>query len=136
MTTYKTKVDLWLICTIIGVTVIPVLPVIIYDFSWIIVLILSFILCVSLYAIFSISYTIHGCELTVKCGVFSKSVYNIQEVTSIKDTNTILSSPASSLERIAIYFSNQRTPLILSPKDKMKFINELKSINRGIIYSP
>ena len=40
---YKTKIAIWLICAIIGFTVIPIIPVLVYDFSWIVVTIVALI---------------------------------------------------------------------------------------------
>lgn len=132
-TVYKTKVAIWLICVIIGFTVIPIIPVLIYAFSWTIVVIVASILFFALYTIFDISYIINGNTLTVKCGFLSKTKYNINEISKIKKTKSFLSSPASSMDRIAIYFIQQRTPLIISPKNKVDFIKNLKAINPHII---
>lgn len=61
--------------------------------------------------------------------------YDINQIKKIKDTNySILSAPAASLDRIAIYFAQQKTPLVISPKDKMGFIRNLQSINPNIVY--
>ena len=131
---YKTKIAIWLICAIIGFTVIPVIPVLLYDFSWIVVTIVALILFFALFSLFNIRYTIHDNILSVKCSIFSTTNYDINQIRIIKDSNSILASPASSLDRIAIYFTKQRTPLIISPKDKTGFIRNLKSINPNIIY--
>ncbi len=129
---YKTKVDIWLIFAIIGFTVIPVVPLLIYDFSWIVFTIVSLIVLFATYILFDISYIISDNVLVVKCSKFSKITYDINQINIIKNTNSILSAPAASLDRIAIYFFKQRSPLIISPKDKMKFIEDLQSINQNI----
>ncbi len=131
---YKTKIAIWLICAIIGFTVIPVIPVLVYDFSWIVVTIVALILFFALFSLFNIRYTIHDNILSVKCSIFSTTNYDINQIRIIKDSNSILASPASSLDRIAVYFTKQRTPLIISPKDKTGFIRNLQSINPNIIY--
>lgn len=132
---YKTKISIWLICAIIGFTVIPIIPVLVYDFSWILVTIVALILFFALFSLFDIRYTIHNNILSVKCGMSSTTNYDINQIRKIKDTNSILAAPAASLDRIAIYFIQQKTPLIISPKDKNSFIRNLQSINPDIVYS-
>lgn len=131
---YKTKIAIWLICAIIGFTVIPIIPILIYDFSWIVVTVVALILFFALFSIFGIRYTIHNNLLAVKCGMLSTTSYDINQIREIKDTNSILSAPAASFDRIAIYFAQQKTPLVISPKDKIAFIRNLQSINPDIIY--
>lgn len=106
----------------------------IYDFSWVVLAIITLLLLFSLYLLFSISYTINGNTLIVKCGIFSTAKYNIDDIYKIIDTNTTLASLASSLERIAIYFKGQKHPLIISPKNKQIFINNLQKINDKITW--
>ncbi|MBF1507414.1 MAG: PH domain-containing protein, partial [Prevotella pallens] len=80
-------------------------------------------------------YTIHNNILSVKYSMLSTTNYDINQIRKIKDTNSILAAPAASLDRIAIYFIQQKTPLIISPKDKNGFIKNLQSINPNIVYS-
>lgn len=72
---YKTKIAIWLICVIVGFTVVPIIPVLVYDFSWIGVTIIALILFVALFSIFNTRYTIHNNILSVKCGMFSTDSY-------------------------------------------------------------
>lgn len=123
-------------CVIVGGIVFPIAPFVAADFSWVAVIIVAITLAFSLYAICSISYIVDGSTLTVRSGVFSKTAYKIDEIAKIKDTNSILSAPAASIDRIAIHFANKRSPLVISPKDKADFINVLKSVNPSIIYHP
>ena len=132
---YKTKIAIWLISAIIGFTVIPIIPVLVYDFSWIVVTIVALILFFALFSLFDIRYTIHNNILSVKCGMLSTTNYDINQIRKIKDTNSILAAPAASLDRIEIYFIQQKIPLIISPKDKNGFIRNLQSINPNIVYS-
>ena len=52
------------------------------------------------------------------------------EIKSIKKTNTWLSSPAASMDRIAIKI--KFSPLVISPQNRMEFINDLLSLNPEI----
>lgn len=47
------------------------------------------------------------------------------------ETKSPLSSPATSLDRLEIMY-NKNESIIISPKDRTGFINELKTINPGI----
>lgn len=132
---FKSKVSIWLLCAISGFTIIPILPVFIYSFSWIAITIVALLLIFALYTLFDIAYIINNEILTVKCGIFPKQSYDINQISKITDTNSILASPAASLNRIAIYFLNQRNPLIISPKDKIGFIRYLQSLNPQIVYN-
>ena len=76
-------------------------------------------------------YKITGNTLTVKCGYFPAVNHDISLIATIKPTRTILSAPASSLDRIEIRFVNHSS-VVISPYDKLKFINHLRSINPDI----
>ena len=116
---YKTKVAIWLICAIIGFTVIPIIPVLVYDFSWIVVAIVALILFL-LFLSFDIRYTIHNNILSVKYSMLSTTNYDINQIRKIKDTNSILAAPAASLDRIEIYFIQQKnTSYYFTKRQKM-----------------
>ncbi|THU32402.1 hypothetical protein FAM09_26785 [Niastella caeni] len=76
-------------------------------------------------------YTIDNNLLIIKCGFLYKTTIDIQHIRKIKETNSTISSPATSIDRLEISYGKYRTVLI-SPKQKMEFINELKSLNPGI----
>lgn len=69
---------------------------------------------------------------------FGSKAYPISKIVSIKPTKSIESAPATSFfNRIAIYFEDRTImkgymPLIISPSNKEKFINQLLSINSKI----
>lgn len=66
---YKTKIAIWLICVIIGFTVIPIIPVLVYGFSWIVVAIVALILFLlfSLFLTSAILFMITSSLLNVVC---------------------------------------------------------------------
>ena len=132
---YKSKVSSWLVCVIVGLTAVPIIPILMIDFSWVMMITILLIICFELYFIFSIIYIVDGQTLTVKCGFLQKKRFNITKIKKIQRTNSILSSPAASLDKIAIYFFDQRTPLIISPQKRTEFINHLQRINPNIVYA-
>lgn len=133
-TVYRSKVDAWLVAVIIIVIVVPVILLMPPDFSWKIVLIVGGMLAFMLYCIFSISYVVSDTMLIVKNGVFGNEKYDVKSICKIENTRTILSAPAASLDRIAIYFDDKVTVLVISPRHKEAFINKLLEINPNIRY--
>ncbi len=70
--------------------------------------------------------------LTVKMGFLINTKINISDIKSISKTNSIESAPASSLDRIRIKYGKS-SDIIISPKDKLIFINHLLKINPNIV---
>lgn len=71
--------------------------------------------------------------LQVKCGLFFNTSISIDTIKKIKNSRTVLSSPALSLDRIEIFY-NKFDSVIVSPENKADFVAELKSINPAIEY--
>ena len=76
-------------------------------------------------------YVIEGEELLVKCGFLISMRIAIGSVSKIAETNNPLSSPATSLDRIAIYY-NTSDVVMISPKEKSDFIQHITRINSKI----
>jgi len=85
------------------------------------------------YILFSIRYFINfdKAELLVKIGVFKYAKISISKIHKIKETRTILSSPAASLDRLEVFY-HQFKSVIISPKNKEEFIQDLHKINPEI----
>ena len=112
MKIYRTKISYPLLLSIIGFTILPTVPIMIIDVSFISFIALAIVasfLVLALYTIFSITYSINNEILTVKVGVFQCNQYLIKDIVKIQNTNSILASPASSLDRIAIYFKHNKS---------------------------
>ena len=56
---------------------------------------------------------------------------DISKITKIEKTNSILSSPALSLDRIRIRY-NKYDEVLISPKVKKEFVDELLKVNPTI----
>lgn len=133
MKIYRSKIDCWLAVMISGITILPALPLVISgEDIWVVVL-LAFIAALELAVVTGFRYVIDGSKLIVKAlYVINSGTYDIGNIVEITPTRTILSSPAASLDRIAISLSNSRTPLVISPVDKDAFILALTAINPDI----
>ncbi|MDE6717571.1 MAG: PH domain-containing protein [Muribaculaceae bacterium] len=103
------------------------------------VLIASLSLIFVITALSSIYYKIDGDNLVVYEGFIPKA-YPISRIKTIRQTNNILSAPATSFKRrLAITFSDSSilkssAPLMISPVHQDEFIRLLRQINPGIEY--
>ncbi|WP_289755282.1 PH domain-containing protein [Muribaculum intestinale] len=133
MKIYRSKIDCWLAVLIPALTILPALPIVISgEDIWVVVL-LAFISALELAVVTGFRYVIDGSKFMVKAlYVINSGTYDIGNIVEITPTRTILSSPAASLDRIAISLSNSRTPLVISPVDKEAFISTLTAINPDI----
>ncbi|WP_066217806.1 PH domain-containing protein [Formosa haliotis] len=85
-----------------------------------------------LYLNFSTKYTItKDGLLKVKCGFFYHKSFDINKITSIKKSTNLISSPAPSLDRIELTYGKFDL-IVISPKDKFEFANELTNKNQNI----
>lgn len=132
MVTYRSKIDLWLVMLIYGLISLSVIPAFIYAFSWTLFVIVVFFLALVTILVFDTKYIIDNNILYVKCGFLPKEKYDILQISKIKKTNTIISSPAVSLDRLEIRFIKRKT-LVISPKDKISFVEKLRAVNPDIL---
>ena len=85
-----------------------------------------------LHMFFNTTYKIEKRKLYIKCGFFNYNPVNIGEMKKISKSSNIISSPAASFDRIEIRYG-KFDELIISPKHKTKFVEDLQKINPGII---
>lgn len=81
---------------------------------------------------FNTVYKIKDNHLFVQCGLVTYKPISIATITKISKTNSILSSPAASFDRIAIHYGAY-DQVIISPKDIQAFFNALIRVNPNII---
>lgn len=128
---YKSKKDTWMMAVLIGVPVFIVItglfsfykagPVFLYSY----VGTLIFVLVVYFVLVLPISYTLDEKSLIVKSGLLKESIA-YQDIKSVRPSRSLLSSPALSLDRLAIDHG-KKIPTLISPEDKSKFLMELSS---------
>ena len=85
-----------------------------------------------LHMFFNTTYKIEKRKLYIKCGFFNYNPVKIGEMKKISKSSNIISSPAASFDRIEITYGKFEE-LIISPKHKTKFVEDLQKINPGII---
>lgn len=83
---------------------------------------------------FNTRYTI-GSDgiLLIKCGIFINIKVPINSIYKVENTDSILSAPALSMDRMEIFY-NKFDSVVISPADKAAFVAELQKINPGILY--
>lgn len=125
----------WLILALI--VAVSLWPVFI-DGEWLLPAILAAVfLAFTLTAFMGIYYRIDGDKLVVY-EFFRPTAFPIEKISEIRPSNSLLSSPATSLtRRIAIRFSDRKilkstAPLIISPVRRDEFIARLLSVNPNI----
>ena len=85
-----------------------------------------------LHMFFNTTYTIDKNMLHIKCGFFRYNSINIMDMKKVSKSRSIISSPAASFDRIEISYG-KFDELIISPRNKFKFINDLQKINPNLI---
>ena len=133
-TVYKSKVDKGLLIAIIAIVLLSSLPLL-FEFSWIALALLVVTAAFIADPFCNTSYTIDNGTLHIKCGIFLSSSFPIDRITKISKTNSCLSAPALSMDRIEIRFADKKT-LVLSPKQRQAFIDHLRSLNPDIVVKP
>ncbi|MBF0597811.1 PH domain-containing protein [Faecalibacter rhinopitheci] len=85
------------------------------------------------YLLLSTVYTINNNskKLVVKSGYFYRKI-DIEHIKTIKKSKSWISSPALSIDRIEISY-NKYDSVLISPKNREQFIQELSAINPNII---
>lgn len=131
MSTYKSKVDVWLVVLIFAPAV-----YLLYtslnsaEYGAVIILLLS-VLFVA-YLFLTTEYKITQTALNIKAGFIVDKNIAISEIKSVQKTNNMLSSPALSLDRLEIKYGNKFDFILISPVRKEEFVKELLSVNPDI----
>nr|WP_294777739.1 PH domain-containing protein [uncultured Flavobacterium sp.] len=125
MKVYKSKIDWWLIIVIFVVFCYPMIEGILSkDY---VMFSVSFGVLSLVFLLFkSIKYKIEGEHLQVWL-----TKIDIKSIKKIYSTHNPLSSPALSLDRIAVVY-NKYDEVLISPKEREAFIQELLKINPNI----
>lgn len=88
-----------------------------------------------IYSFYSIRYIISGNILYIKISVFYRKDININTITKVSKTYSLLSAPAASLtHRLELRLDNGKK-IIVSPKKKLPFLEALKRVNPDIEFN-
>lgn len=83
------------------------------------------------YLLLNTYYVISGNFLVVKSGFIVNKKIDINTIVIVSETNNIISAPAASFDRLNIVYK-QHNSILISPRDKIEFIDHLKRINSEI----
>lgn len=129
MQTYKSKIDWWLGLVLVYPIFRSIQSIIEGEWYGYLGLLLTLLLIV--FVSKTTRYIIAEYRLIVKCMFIVNDKIEISKIRKIEKTNSILSSPALSLDRIAVFY-NKYDEVYISPKDKQAFVEELLKINPEI----
>ena len=130
MTVYKSKIGLELIIPLVlllGTEAFIMIYKQLLGGLFIVLLVAAFIS----YVFRSIYYVINNGSLEIHGSSLFYAAIDIASIKSVAETNNILGSPAASIDRLKIEYSKYDSVMI-SPRDKPRFINELVEINPAI----
>ena len=126
---YRSRVSVGLCVFVYGLILICFCPMF-FDFNWGVFTMLVLVLFFVTWLLLGIRYVIDGDELIVKHLITNR--FDIKKLMSIKRSQSLLSSPAASLDRIELRFSKPRLSLLISPRNQKEVIHDLITVNPNI----
>ncbi|WP_149275321.1 PH domain-containing protein [Pareuzebyella sediminis] len=130
MKKYPSKISFGLLALILLVLVGSTIPIITPP-NWPGVFINLAALIFILYLYSQTYYVIDGHFLKVRAGFLVNKKIDINQVHTIRETRSLLSAPALSLDRIEVNWSTNKA-VVISPKNKKEFIEEMLRVNPKI----
>jgi len=128
--TYKSKIDLWLVLFLAAAFGWP-LYMTISEQNWVGLAVCLPVLLFLGYSVSTIEYRIKEDSLIIRSGFSRFNPIPVKTIRRIRETNSVLASPAASLSRLEIIY-NRYDSVLISPKDKSGFIDEIKKINPAV----
>lgn len=129
--TYKSKIGIELLIPIIFIFGIVLFQTINENPKWLGIAIISPILIFVIHLFLTTNYTIDHNKLIIKSGFLFNKTIDINTIKKISETNNLLSSPATSLDRLEISYGKFGS-ILISPKNKNVFINDITAQNPNI----
>ncbi len=96
--------------------------------SWLGIVILILAIFFILHLFLTTYYIITDEELFIKSGMIYQVKIPISSIKKIEKTNSLFSAPATSLDRIVVYYDEKKM-VVISPKEKQAFAAHLKLLN-------
>lgn len=124
---FRSRIDWWIAAIMIFAAIAPIVS------AWMdgAFALWHVIFSLLLLSMFRTVYVVDGNKLCVWMGMIPLTKKEIDQIKSVHRTTTLLSSPALSIDRLAITFANGNT-LVISPKDREGFEAALLSVNPQI----
>ncbi len=134
MNIYKSKIDSGIILLLVVSLLMPSM-IFISEGTWEGLLMLSLVAIFIAYLMRQTKYTINDTTLVVKAGFMVNIKIAISDIISVTKTDSIVSAPANSItDRIEIKYQHTKSEksVIISPKERDAFLNQLVKINPDI----
>lgn len=126
---HKSKVGLEVLVPLV-VILVPVTVVMAIQLIWIGVVVCGLItlFLVSVYA--RTDYKITRELLLIRCGFFYVLDIKVSDIVRVRRSNELSNAPALSVDRLEVIYGGGR--VLISPRNKLKFVNDLKTVNPAI----
>lgn len=128
---YKSGISYWLFGILLLVFSTITVLLILDNAPWyaLVLIIAVFIFVIQLFI--NTYYVIDKELLKIKSGFLYNANIDIHSIRKIEESNSPLSSPAASFDRLEIIYNKYDT-ILISPKDKQLFIQDILKINPSI----
>lgn len=128
---YKSGISYWLLSILL--IVLSTISILLYldGAPWYALLLVFALFAFILQLFVNTYYIIEEDVLKIRSGFLYKLNVDIHQIKKIEETNSPLSSPAASFDRIEIIY-NKFDSVIISPKEKQLFIQDILQINPTI----
>lgn len=127
MEKFKSKISIGLVIFLI-VVLGGMLLKLLYDGVWSVSALIFFQILFIAHMFWTTLYIIENKKLQIKSGFLINFSIDIQQIKKISETNTLMSAPAISFDRLEILY-NKFDTVVISPKEKMQFIEAIQKIN-------
>ncbi len=129
MKVFKSKIDWWFGLILVYPIFLSIKAML--EGEWLGLLGLAAVVGFILFLSKTTQYIINENQLIVKSTWIVNERIDISKITKVEKSNSILSSPALSLDRLLVRY-NKYDEVLISPKEKKEFIDELLKINPTI----
>ena len=86
------------------------------------------------YTFMTTYYIIDHKVLKIRCGLFFNKTIAIDTIQKISESRNPISAPAASLDRLELFYSQNKS-ILVSPREKKKFIDHLLRLNLEIEFN-
>ena len=130
MKKYPSKISYGLVIIILAIIIGSAIPMVSPPI-WLGLLINIMVLVFISHLLLNTYYVIDENFLVVKSGFVVNKKIDINTIIIVSETNSIISAPAASFDRLEIVYK-QHNSILISPRDKTEFIDHIKRINPKI----
>jgi hypothetical protein len=128
---YKSKISYWLLSILLVVFSSVIIHLLYENKTWYLILLFLALFVFIIQMFVSTRYIIDGSILKIRSGIFYNFDLDIQLIRKVESSNSPISSPAASFDRLEIFY-NKFDSVLISPERKEEFVQDLHSINNSI----